>query len=158
MGIATVALAAAAGAATGCGNGAKQGGGGLSWAGTPRIFLPRGTPGDRVLIGRVRNDSRDTLHILASRVIVRDAGGTPLRGSAGFTATFAHGLYGAFQRPARLSHAEAVRLGLEVYLPPGRTAPFFAAWHVPPGVRRPLRIDYGAGTLVPPPRETAIVG
>ncbi len=152
MSVRALAAAAVALALTGCGGGGgKAASGGLSWVGTPQVFQPRTLPRDRVVIARVRNSSKRTLHIVAARVVVRDAGGRALRGSsAAFTTTFAHGLFGAYQQPKQLPTSELLRLGKLIYLPPGAKAPFYAAWHLPPGAKEPVRVDYGAGALVVP--------
>lgn len=130
---------------------APRAGAGLQWQGTPRVFRSRGLPRDRVVIARVRNAGTSTLHLFAARLRVRDAAGRALRASAGFTTTFAHGLYGAFQQPtAGEPVAEQIRLGKIVYLPPGGSAPFYAAWRMASGTREPVRVDYGSGTLALP--------
>ncbi len=132
-------------ATAGCGDThAKQG---LTWVRPPTILAPRDLPTDRVAIGRVRNASAKTIHLTASRIVVRDADGRRLNSSGAYTASFAHGLFGAFQRPSQLPRAELVRLGRLLDLAPGVTAPFFAAWRLPRGSREPVRIDYGGGSL-----------
>lgn len=153
---AAVAVPAAAGCGGGTGNSlatttAPHAGAGLQWQGTPHVFRSRGLPHDRVVIARVRNAGTTTLHLVAARVRVRDARGRALQGSAGFTTTFAHGLYGVFQQPASGEPvAEQIRLGKIAYLPPGGSAPFYAAWRMAPGAAGPVRVDYGAGTLALP--------
>lgn len=156
--LAVTATIAAAGVA-GCGGGSgaattatgPRAGAGLEWQGTPHVFRSRGLPHDRVVIARVRNAGTTTLHLFAARLRVRDAGGHALRASAGFTTTFAHGLYGVFQQPASGEPvAEQIRLGKIVYLPPGGSAPFYAAWHMTPAAKEPVRVDYGTGTLAVP--------
>jgi hypothetical protein len=122
----------------------------LAWQGKPAVFVTRGLPHDRVVIARVRNTGKGTLHLIAANLRVRDADGHALKGSAGFTNTYAHGLFGAFQQPAHLPVAELLRLGKIVYLPPGASVPFYAAWHLAPGSKEPVHIDYGPGTLAVP--------
>ena len=119
----------------------------LAWDGKPSVYVPHGLPRDRVLIGRVRNSSSRTLQLSAARLVIRDARGKRLAGSAAFTATYAHGLFGAFQQPSRLPPAELVRLGRVVTLAPGAGAPFYAAWRLGPHVQEPLRVDYALGAL-----------
>ncbi|MCW2968566.1 MAG: hypothetical protein JWM71_2338 [Solirubrobacteraceae bacterium] len=142
--------------AAGCGGGSKTQttakGSGLAWAGTPRVMRSANLPRDRVVIARVRNAGATTLHLVAARLRVRDASGRALKGSAGFSTTFAHGLYGAYQQPAGGEPvAEQIRLGKVVYLAPGASVPFYAAWRLGPGAREPVRVDYGSGSLAVPP-------
>lgn len=148
------ALAAAAALATaGCGAGSKPTAGKLAWSGTPHVFRSHDLPRDRVVVARVRNVGKQTLHLVAARLVVRDADGRKLAGSAGFTTTFAHGLYGALEKPRQgVPTGELIRLGKIVYLPPGASVPFYAAWRLGPGSREPVTVDYGLGSLgVPKP-------
>ena len=145
---------AAALAVAGCGGEhAKRGA--LAWSGTPHVFRSHDLPHDRVVVARVRNVGKTTLHLIAARLVVRDAAGHVLKGSAGFTTTFAHGLFGALQQPNPVPTEELLRLGKIVYLAPGASVPFYAAWRLGPGRREPVSVDYGTGTLaVPPPSAT----
>lgn len=148
-GLAAAAVLAAALAAGGCSGGGSASSG-LAWEGKPQVFVTRGLPRDRVVIARVRNAGKGTLHLIAANLRVRDAAGRILKGSAGFTTTYAHGLFGALQQPRHLPEAELIRLGKVVYLPAGASVPFYAAWHLAPGAKEPVHIDYGAGTLAVP--------
>jgi hypothetical protein len=145
---------AAAAFAAGCGGGHPAARVPLDWDGKPQVYVPRTLPRDRVLIGRVRNSSSKTLHLSAASLVVRDARGKPLDGSAAFTATYAHGLFGAFQQPSVIPPAELVRLGRVVTLAPGASAPFYAAWRLPPHVHQPVRLDYAVGALALPAAGT----
>jgi hypothetical protein len=140
---------AAALAGVGCGTDDRSGA--LAWVGKPQVVRLRALPHDRVVIARVRNTGKDTLHLVASRLVVRDADGHALKGSsAAFTNTFAHGLFGAYQQPDPVPPAELLRLGKAVYIPAGASVPFYAAWHLAPGTREPVRIDYGIGSITVP--------
>ncbi|MDX6656833.1 MAG: hypothetical protein QOH62_1626 [Solirubrobacteraceae bacterium] len=138
-------------ALAGCG-----GGGGshapapLAWDGAPKAFKTPGLPHDGVVLGKVRNTTKRTLHLKASTLLVRDTSGRRLRSSAAFTTTYAHGLFGALQQPGHLPRLELQRLGKIVDLPPGESAPFYAAWHLGAGSRAPVKVDYGSGTLAVP--------
>jgi hypothetical protein len=146
-----VLLAAAASLAAGCGASTANKQSGLAWVGTPQVFRSKALPDDRIVVAHVRNAGKRTLHLVASNLVVRDADGHRLKGaSAGFTNTFAHGLFGAYQQPDQVPPAELLRLGKAIYLPAGATAPFYAAWHLSPGTHGPIRIDYGAGSLTVP--------
>ncbi len=145
------AAAAAAGAAlalAGCGGGeAKRASTGLEWKKEPLVFRATHLSSDRVLTGTVENRSRRSLHIVAAHVRVRDAGGASLRSYAQFVNAYAHGLYGAYQRPKPLPPNELSRLGLVVTLPPGSVVPLTVAYRVTATTRTPLRVDYGTGSL-----------
>jgi hypothetical protein len=144
-------VAIAALGAVGCGGG-SGGPGRLAWDGEPHVFKAHNRPNDRVVIARVRNTGSTTLHLVAAKLKVRDAGGRVLKTTAAFSTTFAHGLYGALQQPAGGPPvAELQRLGKVIYLSAGASTPFYAAWRLTPGTREPVRIDYGAGSLAVPP-------
>jgi hypothetical protein len=129
----------------------------LVWVRTPQVFVPGDLPTDRILVGRIRNTSHHTLSLRADALAVDDAHGRALKSSAGFTAAYAHGLYGAFQKPSAEPLRELVRLGRIVTLDPGASCPLFAAWRVPAGDHARVSIDYGSGRLTVPPstRPTA---
>ena len=143
-------LAAAAVGAAGCG-GSDKPKTGLRWEGTPSVFRSKTLPHDRVVIARVRNVGSTTMHLVAAKLIVRDADGHALKSNAGFTPAFAHGLFGALQQPKPVPPAELIRLGKVVYIPAGASVPFYAAWTLTAKVKEPVSIDYGTGTLEVPP-------
>lgn len=122
----------------------------LAWEGKPSVFISRNLPNDRVVIARVRNTGTRTLHLIAKDVKVRDAEGRVLKASAGFSTTFAHGLFGALQQPNPVPQAELIRLGKVAYIAAGASVPFYAAWRLEPGTKEPVQIDYGAGSLAVP--------
>jgi hypothetical protein len=139
---------ASAGLCAGCGGSAHHNA--LVWIRAPQVFTPRDLPRDRIAIGRIRNASDHTLRLEAAALRVRDAHGRVLESSAGFTASYAHGLFGAFQQPSAEPLRELVRLGRIVFLNPGASSPVFAAWRLPINARGPVSIDYGDGTLAVP--------
>jgi hypothetical protein len=144
-------VAAVVGLLAGCGAGHANDPGRLSWLGKPNVFKARNLPNDRVVIARVTNSGSKTLHLLASKLVVRDANGRALETTAAFNTTFAHGLYGALEQPAGGPPAqELVRLGKAIYLSAGGSAPFYAAWRLRPGAKEPVRIEYGNGSLAVP--------
>jgi hypothetical protein len=124
--------------------------GDLVWSKQPLLFRATHLPNDRVLIGTVRNRSKSTLHLIASRILVHDATGSRLRGYAVFLSTFAHGLYGAYQKPKPLPPVELTRLGAVITLAPGATAPLSVAYRLTSHTRSPVSVDYGRGTLSVP--------
>jgi hypothetical protein len=143
---ALVALGLVAVALGGCGGGGrKPAASGLSWDGQPQVFSLKDLPSDRVLIGQVVNNTSKTIHLNSGALSVHDASGHTLKSSGAYTATFGHGLYGAFQQPSKIPQPEAARLGHDIYLIPKDKSPFFSAWRIPPGSRGPFTIQYGAG-------------
>ncbi len=125
----------------------------LAWKSTPAAFSPKALPTDRVVLGTVRNASKQARLVLsASEVHVVDAAGRRLKGSAQFIASYAHGLYGAYQKPVDVEEPELLRLGLKIKLAPGRTAPLYVSYRLRPGLKLPVHVDYGSGTLPLPSR------
>jgi hypothetical protein len=145
-----VALAALVLSLAGAGCGARTARGPLSWSATPQVFQQRDLPSDRILLGQIHNASKRTLRILATTLRIRDAKGHVLESSAGFVASYAHGLFGAFQQPSAQPVRELLRLGRLVILQPGATSPLFAAWRLPANAHEPVSIDYGNGKLAVP--------
>jgi hypothetical protein len=142
-------------AVAGCGgDDDKTSGAPLTWTKEPVAYVSRDLPHDRVILAQVRNRSSDPVHLVASKIVVRDASGTVLRSHGQYIAGYAHGLYGAYQRPARVEASESRRLGLDITLEPGKVAPLAVAWRLKPGSREPATVDYGEGKLTLP-RRTA---
>lgn len=139
----------------GCGGGGGDGGsasaggtGALRWKGSPTAYLPsKLLPRDRVVLGTVRNVSARTITLTAKQLRVRDARGRPLTAAGQFNQNYAHGVYGAFQKPDPIPPGELARLGLVRAIAPDSTAPFEIAYHLPPGFNGPVHVDYGSGTL-----------
>ena len=132
--------------------------GALVWEGTPDVFRSSDLPDDRVVVGHVRNRSSHMLHLRAAALRVRDAHGATLLAAGAFTASYAHGLFGAFQQPSELPIAELARLGRVIELPPGASAPLFAAWRLRAGSHEPVTIETGAGALPVPGRARSTAG
>jgi hypothetical protein len=137
----------------GCRDGEDQRGTGpLSWTEPPVVQRTTQVRADRVLAGRVRNDSLRDLELDARELSVRDSDGRGLRVYAQFSPSFAHGLYGAAERPHPLPPEELRRLGLILSLRPGKITPLVVAFRVAREARPPLHIDYGKGLLPVPSR------
>ena len=147
------AAIAAAALPSACGDGDGLEGGDLAWVRDPKVFREPDLPRDRVLVGTVRNDSLRRIKVVAGDVRAVDADGRALRGNATFVKGYIHALYPPTRPPpGGLPESELQRLGKEVRLDPGGTAPLSIAWRVPRGSKRPVRIDYGAGFLPIPGR------
>ena len=138
-------------AAAGCGGDDDQGGvGPLQWERGPRVFAPKGLPSDRVMSGRVRNDSLKRVDLSAQDVRLLDDRGRRVAGSVTFLAGFVHGLYPPTREPSRLPDAELLRTGRIARILPGKLAPITVAWRARPGQPRPTRLDYSGGFLPVP--------
>jgi hypothetical protein len=136
--------------AAACGGDDGNGDGPLRWAGTPRVFTPQTLPRDRVLSGRIRNDSLERVDLRAQDLKLVDRRGRRIAASITFLAGFVHGLYPPTREPRRLPDSELLRTGRIARILPGKLAPITASWRTRPGRGRPSRIDYGRGSLPVP--------
>lgn len=126
----------------------------LTWDKAGPAYKPPNLPTDRVLLAHVRNRSKAPVVLDASKLVVRDASGTVLKSNGRYIAGYAHGLYGAFQKPSELPPEELTRLGYRITLAPGKIAPLAVAWRLRPGSKEPATVDYGSGTLTLPRGST----
>jgi hypothetical protein len=141
---------AAAGLLAGCGGSEK-----LSWQGSPRLFVPASLPGDRVLMATVKNTGTKPITVKVPELRVLDGQGRRVRASAQFIAGYAHGLiYPDTEARDKQPLVEQRRIGEQVLLRPGRTAPLMVSWHQPRGAA-PEKVDYGKGSLKLPADSTA---
>jgi len=133
----TVALA-------GCGGSPE-----VEWKGRPDLYIPANLPGDRILTGTVRNTGAKALVVKVSDLRLRDARGRRVPASAQFIRTFAHGIIFPDTK-ARDDQplVEQRRIGNQVLLKPGATAPLLVSWHAPRG-EAPQRVELGTGDGVP---------
>lgn len=138
----------------GCSGGEEErGSGGLAWERTPRLATPPSLPDDRVLTGRVRNDSLRPIELVARRdARLVDARGRQVPGVALFLDGFVRGLYPPTRGPHPLPPGEQRRLGLAARIEPGRSVPLTVAWREGRGVGRPVRLQLGRGSLPVPER------
>lgn len=146
---ATAGLVAAFAALAPLACGGDDGGiGDLVWVGKPRVTSEPTLPRDRVLNGFIRNDGLQRLTIWAKDVRAVDRDGDALKGNATFIAGYIHPLYPPTRPPAGgLPDSERIRLGQVVKLDPGKRTHLSVAWRLAPGGERPVRIDYGTGSL-----------
>lgn len=137
-------------ALAGCG-----GGGRLAWQGRPALYIPHDIPGDRILSASVRNAGSKQIVVRASDLRLLDARHRRIRASAQFIHTYAHGLIFPDLKPRNEQPlVEQRRIGVQILLRPGQTAPLVVAWHQP-GHGAPVKLDYGKGTLTLPPDRAA---
>lgn len=141
---------AVAGPLAGCGGSEK-----LSWEGKPRLFIPATLPGDRILMATVKNTGTKPINVKVPDLRVVDGQGRRIRASAQFIRAYAHGLIFPDVKPRdKQPLVEQRRIGQQVLLRPGRTAPLMVSWHQPRGAA-PAKVDYGKGTLALPADSTA---
>ena len=157
---AALAAAASIAALAGCGGGSSKGATGdgrppLAWKAPPQAYRPADLPNDRVVLAAVRNVSDKPVQLDAAKLVVRDADGHVLRSSGRYIAGYAHGLYGAFQKPDPLPPDELKRMGIRITLQPGRTAPVYVAWRLGSGSRGPATVDLGPARLKLPSKAVA---
>ena len=145
-----VAALVAAGLLAGCGGSQK-----LGWAGSPRLYIPATLPGDRILMATVKNTGTKAITVKVPDLRVLDSDGHRVRASAQFIRAYAHGLiFPDVERRADQPLVEQRRIGQQILLKPGRTAPLMVSWHQPRG-GAPATVDYGKGTLKLPSDRTA---
>jgi hypothetical protein len=132
----------------GCGGGDDLGSGDLVWEQKPRVFTNPKLPDDRVLTGRVRNDSLEVVTLVARDLEVRTEGGDEMENGAIFSPTFIRGVFPQ-NRGDDIPESEQLRIGLRARLEPGKTAPLTVSWRQQG--ERAVLVDYGAGAL-PVPR------
>jgi hypothetical protein len=145
-----VLLLAAAGLLAGCGGSEK-----LAWQGAPKLFIPATLPGDRVLSATVKNTGTKDIVVKVPDLRVLDGRDRRVPASAQFVGGFAHGLiYPDTQARDKQPLVEQRRIGEQILLRPGKTAPLTVSWHEPRG-SAPATLDYGKGTLALPSDRTA---
>lgn len=145
---AVAALALAAIGISACGGGDVESSGQVAWAKEPLVFTPEGLPRDRILSGRIENDSLRPVRLVAKELRLLDADGRRVDGSAVLLESFAHQLYPPGREPAGgVPESERIRLGVEARLEPGKDVPLTIAWRQAAGTKPPVTIDTGSGTL-----------
>jgi hypothetical protein len=141
----TLLLAVAA--VAGCGGDDELGSGDLMWEKKPRVFTNPNLPDDRVLAGMVRNDTLETVTLVARDLGVRTPGGDKMESAAVFAPTFIRGVFPQ-NRGTEIPESEQLRIGLRARLRPGETAPLTVSWRQQGN--RAAVVDYGAGSLPVP--------
>lgn len=131
----------------GCGGDDELGSGDLMWEKKPRVFTNANLPDDRVLAGTVRNDTLETVTLVARELGVRTPGGDEMESAAVFAPTFIRGVFPQ-NRGTDIPENEQLRIGLRARLRPGQTAPLTVSWRQQ-GEHAAV-VDYGSGTLPVP--------
>jgi hypothetical protein len=152
VGGAILIAVAIAGLAFRDGGAGDEGAGDLAWVRSPRVFTPDRLPQDRILTGKLRNDSLRRIRLSVGDLRLEDANGRTVDSTAVFLDSFVHGLYPPTRQPAKLSESELRRTGRLAVLAPGESMPLTMAWRRGGSGGAPLRLDYGRGYL-PVPRD-----
>jgi hypothetical protein len=148
------AVVLAAVALAGCGGGdraavrAGDGSGPLRWAASPELYAPETLPGDRILTGRLRNDSLRRVRVALTDVRVLERDGARVQASPIFLQTFVKTLWAPGRGPDVMPESELQRTGRLAFLRPGEELPITVTWHASAG--RPAAVDYGGGLLPVP--------
>ncbi|MEA2386873.1 MAG: hypothetical protein QOJ22_1047 [Thermoleophilaceae bacterium] len=133
----------------GCGGSGEQsrqaGAGPLRWAERPLLFTPETLPGDRILTGKLRNDSAGRVRVDLPDVRVLAADGEPVPATPVFLQTFGKTLWSPGRGPVQMPESELQRTGRIAWLAPGEEVPLTVGWHAADG--EPAVVDYGAGSL-----------
>ena len=114
----------------------------LAWDEPPLAIQPPDLPDDRIAYGTVRNTSLESLNAATKDFEVRDADGKPLVASIQFLGSYAHGLYGAFQKPRPLPAEELTRLGFRTALGSGQTSPLTVSYRLSDDSELPATLYY----------------
>ena len=143
-----VALIAIAGLALGgCGGDESgDGAGPLRWQEPPQVLTNPTLPDDRILQGRVVNESLRPVELAARDVRAEDADGERMEASVAFLSGFGRAWEVYNKGPLDLPDDERRRLGKLVRIEPGRDAPLVVSWRG----AAPERLTYAGGTLTVP--------
>jgi hypothetical protein len=145
------ALAAVAAAALVAGCGSAEGGGrsgALLWSEGPHEASSALLPGDRIVGGKIRNDSLRVMNLAARDVRLVDEDGRRVQADVTFQYAPGHTLWPTGRVDVRLlPESEQRRLGMRAKLKPGEEAPFVVAWRAKDAGKPPVRADYGTGSL-----------
>ena len=136
--------------AAGCGgNEEGDGTGALRWTQEPRVATPPTLPDERVLTGRVTNDSLEPLELEAADLRLVDSDGDRVPGQVAFLTGYVIPPEPRNRGPVELPDRERRRLGQIVRIEPGKAAPVSMAWRIEGG-REPVRVEYGDASLALP--------
>jgi hypothetical protein len=136
----------------GGGNGPRPVRATLGWDGTPQLTSVPQLPRDRILSGRLANESLRTAELDVEDVTVLDAAGRQLRSTVRFASAFAHGLFSAesINRYGKPGEGERQRLGEIATVNPGESVPITLSWRLRPDGTRATAVQFGASRVTLP--------
>ncbi len=156
---AACAAALALGACGGDEGGTATKGGTLQWVGKPIVYTPPELPRDRLLSGKLRNDSLRQIRLDADRARLLDADGGTVQGTVRFMAGFNHALNSPRRQPEEgKPDFERERMGELAVVREGQTVPVTVSWRLPSGGAGPVRLEVGTATIRLPASASARSG
>ena len=120
----------------------------VTWDQPPRVFQVATLPRDRILTGRLRNDSLKEIVLKARGGDVKlvDAEGRPVEHTVLFADGYSRDIYPP--RDGRVPpEADQERLGLRAKIKPGESRPITLSWRVRRAGRVPVRMEFPGGVL-----------
>lgn len=152
--VAALALAGCGGGGDGARDGkvAGQGVGELIWQGEPtKLNGSKTLPDDRIVGGRVRNDSLRPIELRVKELKLLAADGRRVAAALGFIDYYTHGIFPPSRREDLATpderDAEDRRLGRLVTIQPGKVVPLTFSWRQPKGSPEPVSLRYPGGEL-----------
>lgn len=125
----------------------SKGYGRVTWERKPMVFRVKTLPRDRILSGRLRNDSFKEVDLMARRDIkLVDRRGRPVVHTAIFAEGYSRDIYPPRDR-RQLPESDQVRLGYKAKLKPGQSRPITLAWRVASADRAPVGVRLPGGVL-----------
>ncbi len=132
------------------GHDGDKGFGRVTWERKPTVFKVKTLPRDRILSGRLRNDSLKEVDLSARKDIeLLDRRGRPVVHTAIFAEGYSRDIYPPRDRRV-VPDSDQVRLGYKAKLKPGQSRPITLAWRVPSADRAPVRVQLPGGVLALP--------
>jgi hypothetical protein len=124
----------------------------LGWDGEPKLTGVPELPFDRILTGRLANESLRPVNLDAEGVKVLDIDGRALRSTVRFASAFAHGLFSAesINLYGKPGDGERRRLGEIATVNPRESVPVTLSWRVPPGRTEPVAVNFGGSRVALP--------
>ena len=124
----------------------------LGWDGTPQQTGVPGLPRDRILTGRLTNESLRPAELDVEDVKVLDAAGRQLPSTVRFASAFAHGLFSpeSINRYGKPGQAERRRLGEIATVNAGESVPITLSWRLRPDGSRAAAVQLGDSRVTLP--------
>jgi hypothetical protein len=150
--VVAVALAAATVPACGSDEG-ETSGAKLEWEKPAELYAPKTLPKDRILFGRIRNASSETITLKSTEVRLTTVDGKRVEGDGRFVESFVHGNVPVDIQPGpEQPEPSRLRLGYEAQIEPGESVPLTIAWRTGRDIADPVVVAFGDGTRLEIPR------